>query len=77
MVAGTPARVVGVLDEPTPSLTMKHGKRNHLKTSLILINVFQALAFSVKIWTCFGSNRSLGGFVLLAYELTLALMVIP
>ncbi|KAH6557189.1 hypothetical protein KP509_1Z129600 [Ceratopteris richardii] len=25
MVAGTPARVVGVLEEPTPSLTMKHG----------------------------------------------------
>jgi hypothetical protein len=28
MVAGTPARVVGVLDEPTPSLTMKHGKKS-------------------------------------------------
>ena len=26
MVAGTPAKVVGVLNEPTPSLTMKHGK---------------------------------------------------
>ena len=26
MVAGTPAKVVGFLEEATPALTMKHGK---------------------------------------------------
>ncbi|OAE33060.1 hypothetical protein AXG93_1913s1620 [Marchantia polymorpha subsp. ruderalis] len=31
MVAGTPARVVGFLQEPTPSLTMKHGDRRDVR----------------------------------------------
>lgn len=34
MVAGTPARVVGVLEEPTPSLTMKHDVTKDLWESL-------------------------------------------
>ncbi|KAI5055245.1 hypothetical protein GOP47_0030390 [Adiantum capillus-veneris] len=34
MVAGTPARVVGVLEEPTPSLTMKHDVTKDLWESM-------------------------------------------
>jgi hypothetical protein len=39
MVAGTPAKVIGYMDEKDPSLTMNHGK------SCVRVSVYEPVCF--------------------------------